>query len=241
MKKLIAMMLCCALIITGVCCVSYADELPDGYYYESDDVIVPYMEVPEVLPYANLDNLYCWYSDATTASYWTTIPSSIYVNKLNHNSSFDFIAAMRHAVSQWNTALGASMSVVETSSTIESRAIECYGGTTNEIRDTMVFSSVNEGVNGLTWYKNSSYATTVEYNGNHYNISTISKVRIYVVDNGRTISRYKKTCTHELGHALGWRGHSSVGSDIMYGSGSTVTSLTARDKNHLRQIYDLMG
>lgn len=59
-----------------------------------------------------------------------------------------------------------------------------------------------------------------------------------IIDKDRTTDQYKKTCTHELGHALGWAGHSSNTSDIMYSAGSSVTSLTSRDKNHLSQVYD---
>ena len=62
-----------------------------------------------------------------------------------------------------------------------------------------------------------------------------------IIDKDRTTDQYKKTCTHELGHALGWAGHSSNTSDIMYSAGSSVTSLTSRDKNHLSQDYDYGG
>lgn len=60
---------------------------------------------------------------------------------------------------------------------------------------------------------------------------------IYIKDNSRTLNEYKKTATHELGHSLGWKGHSSNSNDIMYGTASSVTNLTSRDSNHLSQVY----
>ena len=58
-----------------------------------------------------------------------------------------------------------------------------------------------------------------------------------IVDNNRTSAEYIKTALHELGHAVGWNGHSANTSDVMYGYGSSVTVLTNRDKNHLSQVY----
>lgn len=58
-----------------------------------------------------------------------------------------------------------------------------------------------------------------------------------IIDKEYTLNQTKKTCTHELGHALGWIGHSGTSSDIMYQSGSSITSLTYRDIQHLSQVY----
>jgi TonB family protein len=50
----------------------------------------------------------------------------------------------------------------------------------------------------------------------------------------------KSVCLHEIGHALGLAGHSPYDSDIMYPSlspDSVTTSLTYRDKNTIKHLY----
>ena len=49
----------------------------------------------------------------------------------------------------------------------------------------------------------------------------------------------KKTCLHEIGHALGLRGHSSNNRDVMFfsESGSVWPALTKRDKATLTRLY----
>ena len=61
----------------------------------------------------------------------------------------------------------------------------------------------------------------------------------FVQKNGRTANGYTKTALHEMGHLFGWGGHSSSTQDVMYGKSSEITSLTLRDKNHLKQIYTM--
>ena len=65
------------------------------------------------------------------------------------------------------------------------------------------------------------------------------KIRGYVL-NQSTLTNFYNVSTHELGHALGWRGHSSYSSDVMYTYGNGVTTLQTRDILHLKQIYDLL-
>lgn len=42
---------------------------------------------------------------------------------------------------------------------------------------------------------------------------------------------------HELGHSMGWHGHSTNSSDVMYTYTNDVKTLTSRYKNHLAQVY----
>lgn len=48
---------------------------------------------------------------------------------------------------------------------------------------------------------------------------------------------YRAAFTHELGHGLGWLGHSTSSSNVMYSSGYDNDILTPSDKNHLTQNY----
>lgn len=99
--------------------------------------------------------------------------------------------------------------------------------------------SVPTGLNGLT---NSTYEpyALLNYNGSTKQLLRMTSAMVIIFDNGRTRAEYNKTCTHELGHALGWFGHSSrINSyqDVMYAHESTVQKLTYYDKIQLNQVY----
>ena len=57
------------------------------------------------------------------------------------------------------------------------------------------------------------------------------------VHNLSTSSQYYKVATHEIGHAIGWRGHTATYIDVMYHTENSYYSLTNRDIEHLNQIY----
>ena len=49
---------------------------------------------------------------------------------------------------------------------------------------------------------------------------------------------FKHICLHEIGHALGLRGHSIFASDVMFGTQSHLTVLSERDIGAIRALYD---
>jgi tetratricopeptide (TPR) repeat protein len=77
------------------------------------------------------------------------------------------------------------------------------------------------------------------------NESEIHKVRVIILlinpGSGQIIpdDEVKKTCLHELGHALGFAGHSTNNKDVMFFSESPTVwaALTKRDKNTMAKLY----
>ena len=93
----------------------------------------------------------------------------------------------------------------------------------------------------------------VSYNGNGgYRVKALNKAIIIpftdFVNNPEKIANktltlqqyYNKVIAHEFGHALGWYGHSSDPTCLMYAYNSTpVTAPDSKSFTHLSQIYDL--
>lgn len=129
------------------------------------------------------------------------------------------------------------MSLSPTSTAVSS-SIRFYGGTVAQIEAQTDLTYIS-GTTGRTVFRGSYEEGTWIYNGTAIAGWVITGVDGYIVDSGtaNTINKNKNTCTHELGHALGWRGHSSNSQDIMYSAISEVTTLTQRDIDHLWQVY----
>ena len=171
-----------------------------------------------------------WYSNSDEICRWAGTPSISY-KKLNSNSNFTFLVAYSHARTQWNDG-----GISTISGTFPSTNVVCYGGTISEIYSETGLV-VPSSDNGVTFFSHSTSYTNLNYYGSVKKLYIMSSAKVCVVDKGRTANQYKKTCTHEIGHALGWIGHSSVSTDIMYYTGSSITALTNRDINHLAQVY----
>lgn len=177
-----------------------------------------------------------WYSNTSQISEWDR-RVDVYVYSLNSGFASDFDTIMGHAISQWDSA-GIDTAKTSNDSYAE---VEAWGGTYSEIKAIKPsFSSANTGL--CVYASRYSYAT-YSYSGmpgvniSGYMYYSSSNAEVYVKEDSRTMDEYKKTAAHELGHALGWYGHSSNSSDVMYSGGSSNKDLTNRDKNHLVQIY----
>ncbi len=143
---------------------------------------------------------------------------------------------MRKEQNQWSNALGITIVSGINSYYSNEPQITYYGGTISEL-STVWDGDVSSTSTGHTHYSY-YYDGPLCYNGyNYYSGEVMVNAIGYIVDMGNSLPQTKKTCTHELGHALGWMGHSSNDSDIMYLANSYVTSLTSRDINHLSQVY----
>ena len=79
---------------------------------------------------------------------------------------------------------------------------------------------------------------SIVYNGASKTITEGTSAQIYYVPQ----VNYKDDfiITHEVGHALGWRGHGGVRDDLMckYALANRgVFVLSTNEKNHIKQVY----
>lgn len=185
---------------------------------------------------ATLGTLSYWESDSNEIGRWgKSLVPSIWVGVADNNmSTSDFSNYINHAQNQWSNAgiktqgideISQAQIVIRAGSYSTLKSIESALAPTDGGLTTYSSNNILEG----TWKYNSAEKTGYKLRGQ-------AKVYI-VVKSGRTASQYENITTHELGHALGWLGHSSKTSDVMYGNVSSNTTLTTRDKRHLNQIY----
>ena len=177
-----------------------------------------------------------WYSDASSICKWTSSPTISYFI-IDFDSSFAFYPGLVNGVSQWNSALGISADLSYMDFTAP---IRYYGGKKQDLEDLGYFGSISSSTLGATQYVSKTQQDKYSYNGSIKTFYTLSEVKGYVVSRSdMTYYNYIKTCTHEIGHALGWVGHPSSTQPtwVMQQGISTVTTLSTEEANHLAQIY----
>ncbi len=172
-----------------------------------------------------------WRSNDTAVAKWLTTPTISNV-KLNSNNNFPFEVAYMHARSQWG---GAGINTTLNGTSWASNIV-CYGGTRSQILAgaNLVVTTSDAGAcfGGSTFYQN------ITANGMSKQLKYQSTTQqVCIVDANRTTNAYKNVFTHEVGHALGWLGHSNFSNDIMWTTISEIFNLTSYEKNHLSQFY----
>jgi hypothetical protein len=181
----------------------------------------------------NLGTLSYWYSDANSIARWSSVPITWSADSNGFNS-MDFLGYVNHARGEWRNA---GIAINSTGDYYASN-LKIRGGTYDimhnyepSITTTNTGLSVASMVSEGTW----TYGSTSE---NGYNVVDVITYIIYQPNGTNpTQAQYEKTVTHEMGHGLGWNGHSTSSADVMYGTTSSVNALTSQDKNHLTQIY----
>ena len=183
---------------------------------------------------ASLGSLPYWYSDEDSIGRWNASSLTVYKNKLNNNGNFYFIQGISYGVNLWEDVTDLSI-LSGTSTSFSTAPIQFQGGTVAEINayGTFTATASNNGLTQITY----SIEGTWSYGSATKSGWLISNAIGYIVDKNHTTDEYKNTCTHELGHALGWYGHTTNPVDIMYSYGSSVTTLSYRDTYHLAQVY----
>jgi hypothetical protein len=175
-----------------------------------------------------------WYSDLNTIGKWSSSPQ-VWYSKLNSNSSFAFLSGLLNGESIWNSALGTSIDV---SSSYTSAPIKYYGGTKAQIDALSIFPNVPTNQLGNTEYTEYEFGGYHTYNGSTKTWYTHTENWGYVVDRtDMNYNNYIKTSSHELGHAMGWEGHSTNSTWVMTQGKLENTILATGEKNHLDQIY----
>ena len=173
-----------------------------------------------------IGDLLYWYSDSGAIGDWT--PNATYSIKETANASSSFTTDVKTGFSAWNSA-GVPNSY---ESVFNNGTIKVYGGLYSEIKNAFPsFSTTASGQTLVAAVPSGSYYITPSGYREAYFMANGTEI-YYATDRANS-----KTYKHEAGHSLGWLGHSSNSGDIMYGSQTTVTQLTLRDKDHLNQVY----
>lgn len=176
-------------------------------------------------------DLSVWYSGSDSIGTWAGSQIKYGHKKLNDNSRFYFYSSGLYAIKQWEEALDISIKNVVLMSEAN---ITAYGGTWDELT-ALGFPYEPDGL-GYSYYTKSSLLRTDIVDGREVTVRQIEGAVVIIVDKG-LMSDYNHVTTHELGHALGWIGHSTERSDLMYAVNNGTTELTPRDIEHLLQIY----
>jgi len=228
---------------------------------------------PPPAPLGTLSYWHQWSGDCGTIGRWgqttASIPRRIYVIDLSNGTYTRLVAAMQTAVSRWNAALNMpghmSVHVINTTPTTASipsaAQIHFVIGTLEQLlaaRSRVLPNITAAQINGLdvgfvpggrVWMGPSNHeGDWIDPNGNRRRGFLMTRAQGYLRAAGWAQSTYDNLATHELGHALGWRGHSNVRwVDIMYRGNlfrhppnnaiSNPSSLSRNEIRHLLQVY----
>ena len=169
-----------------------------------------------------------WFSDSDKIAYWD---STVYIY-CTIAGGFYFNDIYAYARQKWSNA-GMPTSFTNSSSNAN---ILVFAGTETLIE---ALSGIDIGPyeTGLTVGASTHmyYATYGSYSKSVR--KQLAQQKILIPHRNRTENEYKKTTMHELGHALGWMGHSSNEADIMWSGASSLTSLSNRDIKQIIQLY----
>lgn len=177
-------------------------------------------------------------ASAKTYSYWYSDTDRIgFVNNKNiwgHNlkgglSDSQYFSYTNHARDQWRDAGIPTYGANEKSSSI----IHWYSGPKSDLVVLEPLLNYYAAVTNVT----SVLSSNGKYNGNTVYNRRITSATIYTPKKLLFSNKnYRTMFTHELGHALGYLGHSTSRNDLMHPSASNDI-LTTRDKRHLGQNY----
>ena len=175
-----------------------------------------------------------WYSDSDNIGKWETSPK-IWYSKIDPSGSFPMAVALGHAKLEWKDALGTSIAVTTNDT---SAPIKFYGGTKAQIDALNLFAPVSTTTLGMTAYTDIRRKGVYTYGSSVKTWYTHHEINGYLVSRtDLSYNNFIKTATHEVGHAMGWRGHSSPANWVMTQGKIETITLSTEEKNHLHQIY----
>lgn len=170
-----------------------------------------------------------WYSDTNRIGK----VKNHYLSYRNYKGGFtnsDFLKYLKHARSQWSAA---GIKTFNGGDNQWTNTINWYGGSKKKLES---IEPKLKNFAAITVIDHTPLRTDT-YKGKKIYNRKILKAKVYTPKKlFYSAKNYRIMFTHELGHALGYLGHSTSKNDLMYSSGKKDV-LTTRDKRHLSQNY----
>lgn len=187
-----------------------------------------------------------WHSDANRVGFW---PGTINVHTHTLgtvSNGFSFHYRMLEAQRAWPNALGVTITGVTQAANAQIRS---WGGTAQNIADHLGrLTFPYEGLAEIVWW--TPRAGTITVGGvtrNAYELASHNRMWVRQRSTAASwtqddINRTRNTTAHELGHVLGYIGHSprvaENNQDVMWWTNHAGFTLRQNEIRHLRQIYD---
>lgn len=196
--------------------------------------------------YAYAVNFSTWYAntdmDLGNIVMYQTKGYYSYKNCSNNTATNNrLISEIANSATAWKNGLGISLSS-NSSNTSSSNGFVVWCGTRSDLLAEGATISTKQA--GFTYIDDKySYVGSASYKSGSSTITVgvykfSATVPVYVRTDGYSSGgSTANTIAHEMGHALGWYGHSKSQSLLMYKSSSSKTSPTSSDIAHLKQVY----